>query len=57
MWDMTVPKLLFKVNSKHSRLHSIAFFASYHLILTCGYDTKVNLFRLHKKYNDGDWVG
>jgi len=29
LWDMTVPKMLFKVNVHHSRLHGVVFFKTY----------------------------
>ena len=57
LWDMTVPKMLFKVNVDHTRLHGVVFFKTYQLILTCGYDNRINLYSLHKRYNDGDWMG
>ena len=57
LWDMTVPKMLFRVNVHHSRLHGVVFFRTYQLILTCGYDNRVNIYQLHKRYNDGDLLG
>ncbi|CAD8186742.1 unnamed protein product [Paramecium octaurelia] len=57
LWEHNKPKLLFKLQVNHSRLNNIVFFQEYHLIITSGFDTKVNLYQLHKKYNDGDYVG
>lgn len=57
MMEVEKPKLLFKLQINHSRLNNIVYFHSYHLLITSGFDTKVNLYQLHKKYNDGDYIG
>jgi hypothetical protein len=57
LWETNKPKLLFCLQVNHTRLNNIVFFHEYHLLITSGFDTKVNLYQLHKKYNDGDYVG
>lgn len=54
---MSTPKMLFKVNVNHNHLHQVIFFKTYQMIITCGYDNHINLYQLHKKYNDGDLMG
>lgn len=44
LWDMTVPKMLFRVNVHHNRLSGVVFFKTYQLLLTCGYDNRVNVY-------------
>ena len=41
---MSNPKMLFKLSVNHSRLNSIVYFNTYRLILTCGFDNKVNIY-------------
>lgn len=47
LWDMVEegkPKLLFKLQTNHTRLNNLVYFHTYHLLITSGFDQKVNLY-------------
>ena len=40
------PNFIFKVDTNHSRIHTLKFFNTHQVLLTAGYDYKVNIYHI-----------
>ena len=53
LWNfIDKPNFLFKIETDHSKLHTLKFFNTHQVLLTAGFDYKVNVYNVHSQYYD-----